>query len=163
MAMVGEMGTMERVDRRGDALERALAPVFAAVQRAAGPVLRYCLGLVLLWIGLLKFHDPAPVEGLILASFPALASGGFVYILGVLEVIAAIVLFSGRGARYVGLVVPFLFVDTLAIFLTAPAVTYGDAGFPYLALPGQFLLKDLVLAAASLALVALDGVKRAAN
>ena len=77
--------------------------------------------------------------------------------------IAALVLFSGRGARYVGLVVPLLFVGTLAIFLKAPAVTYGDAGFPYLALPGQFLLKDLVLAAASLAIVALDGMKRAAN
>lgn len=163
MAMAGKMGTMEMVDRRGNALERALTPVFAAVRRAAGPALRYSLGLVLLWIGLLKFHDPAPVEGIIRASFPALASGGFVYALGVLEVIAAIVLFSGRGARYVGLVVPFLFVGTLAIFLKAPAVTYGDAGFPYLALPGQFLLKDLVLAAASLAIVALDGVKRAAN
>jgi putative oxidoreductase len=163
MAMVGEMGTMERVDLRANALDRALVPVFAAVQRIAGPALRYSLGLVLLWIGLLKFHDPTPVEGLIRASFPALASGGFVYALGVLEVIAAILLFSGRGARYVGLVVPLLFVGTLAIFLTAPALTYGDAGFPYLAFPGQFLLKDLVLAAASLAIVALDGVKRATN
>jgi putative oxidoreductase len=163
MAMVGEMGAMETVDLRANALDRSLAPVFAAVQRVAGPALRYSLGLVLLWIGLLKFHDPAPVEGLIRASFPALASGGFVYALGILEVIAALVLFSGRGARYVGLVVLLLFVGTLAIFLKAPAVTYGDAGFPYLALPGQFLLKDLVLAAASLAIVALDGVKRAAN
>jgi uncharacterized membrane protein YkgB len=163
MAMVREMDTMEMVDLQGNALDHALAPVFTVVQRVAGPALRYSLGLVLLWIGLLKFHDPAPVEGLIRASFPALASGGFVYALGILEVIAALVLFSGRGARYVGLVVPLLFVGTLAIFLKAPAVTYGDAGFPYLALPGQFLLKDLVLAAASLAIVALDGMKRAAN
>jgi uncharacterized membrane protein YkgB len=141
---------------RGNGVERALAPVFAAVQRLAAPALRYSLGLVLLWIGLLKFHDPVPVVGLIAASFPIVASTGFVYVLGALEAIAALILFSGRGARYVGLVVPLLFVGTLAIFLKAPGVSYGDAGFPFLSLAGQFLLKDLVLAAASLAIVALD-------
>jgi uncharacterized membrane protein YkgB len=146
---------------QGNSVERALAPVFAFVQRIAAPALRYSLGLVLLWIGLLKFHDPTPVEGLIKAAFPFLASSGFVYVLGVLEVIAALVLFSGRGTRYVALLIPLLFVGTLAIFLIAPAVSYGDAGFPFLTLAGQFLLKDLVLATASLTLVASDSAKHA--
>ena len=85
------------------------------------------------------------------------------YVLGVLEVIAALVLFSGRGTRYVALLIPLLFVGTLVIFLIAPAVSYGEAGFPFLTLAGQFLLKDLVLATASLTLVAGDSAKHASR
>ena len=43
-----------------------------------------------------------------------------------------------------------LFLGTLSLLLTTPGVT-AAGGFPVLSvLPGQFLLKDLVLAAAAL-------------
>ena len=41
------------------------------------------------------------------------------------------------------------------IFVTTPKVAYGDAGFPLLQLPGEFLLKDLVLFAAGAAISAM--------
>jgi uncharacterized membrane protein YkgB len=117
----------------------------------AAPALRISLGVILLWIGLLKFADPTPVVGLIQASpFHALGNAGFVHFLGVLEVIAAALLLTNRAVRYVGLATVLLFASTLTIFLTTPAVVYGMAGFPHLSLAGQFLLKDLVLAAASI-------------
>ena len=128
------------------ALTRAIAPKF----------LRYSMALILLWIGGLKFADPSPVVGLLQASFSFLASNQVVYLLGLVEVILAILLAAGIGVRYVGLAVMGLFVGTLAIFLIAPAVTYGDRGFPFLSLPGEFLLKDLVLMAAAMALVAME-------
>jgi uncharacterized membrane protein YkgB len=53
----------------------------------------------------------------------------------------------------VGLLVMGLFAGTLTIFVIAPAVSYGTTGFPYLTLPGEFLLKDLVLFAAAFTLV----------
>jgi uncharacterized membrane protein YkgB len=110
------------------------------------------MGVVLLWIGALKFADPAPVVGLLQASLPVFASSGFVYVLGAVEVAAAALLFAGIGVRYVGLVCVALFLGTLAIFLIAPAVSYGEAGFPRLTLAGEFLLKDLVLLAVGVAL-----------
>jgi uncharacterized membrane protein YkgB len=126
--------------------------LFAAAQRIAAPLLRISLGIILLWIGTLKFVDPSAVVMLLKASLPFLASDGFVYALGVVEVVAALALVLGIGVRYVGLLVLGLFAGTLTIFVISPMVT----GFPFLNLAGQFLLKDLVLFAATLMVIALD-------
>ena len=126
--------------------------VFSVVDRYSNRLLRYSLGVVLFWIGALKFVDPAPVVELLSASLPFLAFSAFVYLLGAFEVGAAALLVAGVAQRYVGLFVAGLFVGTLVIFLVAPAVSYGDAGFPNLTLAGEFLLKDLVLLAAALSL-----------
>jgi uncharacterized membrane protein YkgB len=131
--------------------------LFAAAQRIAAPLLRISLGIILLWIGTLKFVDPSAVVMLLKASLPFLASDGFVYALGVVEVVAALALVLGIGVRYVGLLVLGLFAGTLTIFVISPMVT----GFPFLNLAGQFLLKDLVLFAATLMVIALDYSKYA--
>lgn len=126
------------------------------VARIAYPFLRIAMGIVLVWIGGLKFVDPAPVVGLIGASpFAFLASNGFVYLLGVGEVIVGVLLFANIQVKYVGILTMGLFVGTLAILILTPKVAYGDAGFPLLSLPGEFLLKDLVLMAASASLSAM--------
>ncbi|SRR6266498_5605401 len=67
--------------------------LYIVMQRLAAPFLRISLGIVLLWIGALMFVDPTPVVGLLQAS-PFLASNTFVYLLGVLEVLSALTLFS---------------------------------------------------------------------
>jgi uncharacterized membrane protein YkgB len=130
-------------------------------QRFAGPALRLSLAVVLLWIGALKFVDPTPVVGLLQASFWFLAYPGVVYALGVVEVIAAGLLAFGIAQPLVGLLCMGLFSGTLAIFAIAPGVSFNDAGFPNLSLAGQFLLKDLVLFAASLAVAGLAPLRRA--
>ena len=130
--------------------------VFPFIERIAPYFLRFSLALVLLWIGVLKFVDPTPVRTLLHASLPFLAFNAFVYVLGVLEIIAAILLFAGVWLRYVGLLCLLLFVGTLTIFLITPAVT----GFPLLTLAGQFLLKDVVLAAAAVSVAAMDAAKQ---
>lgn len=129
-------------------LARRISPVFV----------RVALGVVLLWIGALKFVDPAGVVGLLEASLTFLAFPAVVYVLGVLEVIAALLLFTGKALPYASLLLVGLFGGTLLIFLIAPAVTYGDAGFPLLSLPGEFLLKDVVLMAASVSVAAKEVV-----
>jgi len=90
------------------------------------------------------------VVALLQASLPFLAFTAFAYLLGVVEVLAALWLFSGKALKGVGLLLVSLFAGTLTIFLIAPAVSYGDKGFPFLSLAGEFLLKDLVLIAVSL-------------
>ncbi len=124
--------------------------IFEVTDKVAPRMLRWSLGLVLFWIGALKFADPTPVVGLLEASLSFLAFPGFVYLLGVFEIAAAAALFSGLALRYAGLLIAGLFVGTLVIFLIAPAVSYGEAGFPSLSLAGQFLLKDIVLLSAAL-------------
>jgi uncharacterized membrane protein YkgB len=129
--------------------------LFTFAQRIAAPFLRISLSVILIWIAALKFVDPSPVVGLLNASLPFLASSGFVYLVGALEIIAGLLILAGIGVRYAGLLVLVLFAGTLTIFLIAPAVT----GFPVLTLAGQFLLKDLVLSAATVMLIALDSAK----
>jgi uncharacterized membrane protein YkgB len=138
-----------------------MEPLFRLAERLAAPALRVSLAVVLGWIGALKFVDPAPVLGLLSASFAFLAFPAVVYALGAAEVAAAALLLSGLAQRWVGLLCLGLFSGTLAIFVIAPAVSYGDAGFPNLTLAGEFLLKDLVLFAASLAVIALAAEPRA--
>jgi reactive chlorine resistance protein C len=133
--------------------------LFSLVERIAGPVLRISLGLIILWIGALKFADPSPVVGLLHASLPFLAFKGFVYTVGALEIAASILLLTGIAVRYVGLLILIIFAGTLTIFVIAPSVTYGPQGFPYLSLAGQFLLKDLVLASAAIAMVAMESMR----
>lgn len=125
-------------------------------RRFAEPLLRASLGLVLLWIGALKFADPSPVVGLLEGSLPFLAFGGFVYLLGVLEVFASLLLFFGIAVPWVATGLVGLFAGTLLIFLVAPGISYGDGGFPLLTLPGEFLLKDAVLMAAAITLMSLS-------
>ncbi|TME94547.1 MAG: DUF417 family protein [Chloroflexi bacterium] len=137
--------------------------LFDLAQRIGEPLLRFAMGLVLLWIAALKFVDPAPVRGMLEASLPIFASNGFVYSLGVLEILAALLLFAGLWVRYVGLALLLLFGGTLTIFLVAPAITYGSHSFPILSLAGQFLLKDTVLAAAAINLVAMDSARARAR
>lgn len=110
--------------------------LFDAAQRIAAPFLRVGLGIIVLWIGALKFFDPSPVVVLLEASLPFLACEGFVYVLGVLEVAAALALILGIGVRYGGLLVLGLFAGTLTIFVISPTVT----GFPFLNMAGEFLL-----------------------
>jgi len=115
--------------------------LFHLSQRIGEPLLRFTMGLVLLWIAGLKFVDPAPGRGMLEASLPLFAFNGFVYTLGVLEIVAALLLFAGLWVRYVGLALLLLFGGTLTIFLVAPAITYGPHNFPILSLAGQVPLE----------------------
>ena len=131
----------------------------SAARRIAGPFLRISLALILAWIGALKFVDPSPVVGLLQASLPFLAFNAFVYLLGTIEIVVAILLITGIALPYAGLVTVGLFAGTLTIFAIAPAVT----GFPVLSLAGQFLLKDLGLMAAAVNVIAMAPARQPAQ
>src|SRR5215211_5115459 len=134
------------------------------ISRISYPLLRISMGIILAWIGGLKFVDPSPVVGLIGASpFAFLASNAFVYLLGAGEVIVALLLFANIQTKYIGILTMLLFVGTLSIFVTTPKVAYGDAGFPLLSLPGEFLLKDLVLFAAGASISAMAQARETAS
>ena len=123
----------------------------------------YTLVTVIAWIGALKYtsYEAAAIQPLIAHSpifswlFSILSVRTFAAVLGSLEILAAL-LIAVRPLFPVLSVIGsamgiLLFLSTLSFLFTTPGVTQVSAGgFPVLSvLPGQFLLKDLVLVSAS--------------
>jgi len=121
------------------------------------------LTLIYAWFGGMKFAayeanglvglvQPSPVLGWVYELFSV---RGFSTALGVLELsIAALIaarLIAPQVSAVGGLLSAGLFVTTLSFLLTTPGVIEPSVGFPGISVaPGQFLLKDAGLLAASL-------------
>lgn len=128
-------------------------------------LLRWALVLVFLWFGAMKFtmyeaDGIAPFIGHspLMSWLGMFGTQGQSYFIGVIELSTAAALaigafrpvFSALGA----LMSIATYLITLTFFVTTPGVAEANAGgFPAIsAAPGQFLLKDAVLLAASLVL-----------
>jgi uncharacterized membrane protein YkgB len=80
---------------------------------------------------------------------------GFSVLLGVTEIVIALLIagrpLSARAALIGSALAVGMFSTTLSFLLTTPGVWEASAGgFPALSVPGQFLVKDVVLLGASL-------------
>jgi uncharacterized membrane protein YkgB len=125
---------------------------------------RYGLVLVLLWIGGMKFtaYEAAEISGFVANSplmhwaYSLFSIQGFSALLGGTEIVIALLIsaqpLSGRAALVGSASAVGMFLTTLSFLLTTPGVWEATAGgFPALSVvPGQFLLKDVVLLGASL-------------
>lgn len=130
-------------------------------------VLRWALVVVFIWFGAMKFTAyeangiaPFIINSPIMSWLHSLfGTQGASYVIGTLELSTAVALiigafqpiFSALGAAMSAAT----YLITLTFFLSTPGVAEATAGgFPAIsALPGQFLLKDVVLLAASLCLL----------
>lgn len=134
-------------------IDRSLAP---ALTRWGQLISRYGLVLVLAWIGFGKY---VKMEARVLIQHSPLMSWVYqvfsvtfvAYALATMEIIAALLIalqpLWPRASAAGSALAVVLFAGTLSFLFTTPGVvvTYAH-GFPVLsALPGQFLLKDLVL------------------
>src|SRR5215471_15051997 len=125
---------------------------------------RYALVVVIAWIGALKYtsYEAAAIQPLIAHSpllswlYSAFSVRTFAAALGTAEIIAALLIavrpLSPRISAVGSAMGVLLFASTLSFLFTTPGATAAAAGgFPVLSvLPGQFLLKDLVLVSVSL-------------
>jgi reactive chlorine resistance protein C len=121
-------------------------------------VARYGLVIVLLWIGAMKFtaYEAEGIKPLVAHSplmswvYRVMSVGGFSALLGVVE-IAIGVLIALRPVWPLGSAVGSgfaagMFLTTLSFLVTTPGWEPSLGGFPALsAMPGQFVLKDVVL------------------
>src|SRR5262245_43425593 len=141
-------------------------------------VARYGLVVVLLWIGGMKFTD-YEAEGIrpLVATSPFMSwaydfmsVADFSALLGVIEIAIALLIalrpvWPVASALGSGLAAG-MFLTTLTFLVTAPGWESSLGGFPALsAMPGQFVLKDLVLLGVALwtageALAAREVVRR---
>jgi uncharacterized membrane protein YkgB len=129
---------------------------------AGRQLVRYGLVVVIAWIGALKYssYEATAIHPLIANSplmswlYDILSVRALAATLGTLEIIAALLIalraVSPRVSAIGSAMAVVLFLGTLSFLFTTPGVT-AAGGFPVLSvLPGQFLLKDLVLLGASL-------------
>ncbi len=133
------------------------------LQRAGGTALRWALVLIFLWFGCLKFtaYEAKGIAPLVMNSpllawaYSALGEQGISMAIGVIEIAIGVLIalrsvsprWSGIGS--VGSAITYLI--TLSFLLSTPGVWQEGYGFPFLSgMVGQFLIKDVVLLAASL-------------
>ena len=157
-------------ERPGEAMTGSWA--LNVAERTVGPhqslaLLRWALVIVFLWFGGMKFtsYEANGIAPLIahspIMSWLHVLFGvqGASYVLGVVELSTAVVLVAGAFnplASALGAAMSCLtYAITLTFLLSTPGVAEPMAGgFPAISAPiGQFLLKDVVLLAASLCLL----------
>lgn len=139
-----------------------VSKVGAQLETSSSIVLRYGLVLVLAWIGAMKFtaYEAEGISPFVSNSplfswtYPVFGQQGMSNILGVVEIAIALLIASrlwSPAASCVGsLLASGMFVSTLSFLITTPQAWLDGTGFPAMAVPGQFLLKDVVLLGASL-------------
>lgn len=139
---------------------------------------RYGLVLVLLWIGAMKFtaYEAEGISGLVTNSplmswaYQVFSTRQFAALLGASELLIAGLIaarpFSAMASAVGSALAVGMFLTTLSFLLSTPGVIEPSLGFPALSvLPGQFLIKDVVLLGAALwtAGEALRGTRRSSN
>lgn len=125
---------------------------------------RYGLVLVVAWIGLMKFtsYEAAAISGFISNSpllfwtYGLLGTQAVSTLIGVMELGIAVLIaarpFSARASALGSALAAGMFLTTLSFLLSTPGVAEPTAGgFPALSVvPGQFLIKDVVLLGAAI-------------
>jgi reactive chlorine resistance protein C len=124
---------------------------------------RYGLVFVLLWIGAMKFtaYEAEGISGFVSNSplmswaYQLFSKGQFSAILGSTELFTAVLIaarpISAKLSAVGSALAVGMFLTTLTFMFSTPDVVESSLGFPALsAMPGQFLIKDVVLLGAAL-------------
>ena len=128
--------------------------------------LRFSIVIVLGWIGAMKFtaYEAGAIEGLVASSpltawlYSVFDLQGASNLIGSIEIATAVALVLAPLHRWIAIAgaagAAAIFAVTASFLVTAPVWEASLGGFPALSVvPGQFLLKDLVLLAAALSLL----------
>ena len=145
------------------AREDSLEGMDSRIQALGLQVLRYGLALVIGWIGFMKFtsYEATGIQPLVANSpflgwmYHLLSVRQFSDALGVVEVGIAVLIalrsWSPTACAIGSIAAVLMFLTTLSFLVSTPGWEPSLGGFPALsALPGQFLLKDLVLLGAAI-------------
>ena len=160
-------------------LARLTAPrsaISTAIQTVGVYLVRYGLVLVIAWIGAMKFtaYEANGIQPLVANSpfmswvYHILSIQLFSKVVGLVEIVIAVMIALrplSAGVAAVGSgAAAVMFLTTLSFLVSTPGWEPSLGGFPALSVvPGQFLLKDVVLLGAALWSLgeALQHVKRA--
>lgn len=133
---------------RFDELDRQISTVMNDIGM---PIMRYAIGVVFVWFGALKALDISPAAQLVADTIVFVPPEVFVPILGVWEVLIGLC-FLYRPLVRVGILLLFLQMPgTFLPVLLLPDVVF--TAVPYgLTVEGQYIVKNLVIIGAALAI-----------
>src|SRR6266436_1474747 len=175
--LAGEPSTQGAITGSTSTRAGSLEVMDSRVQAVGFRVIRYGLALVIAWIGFMKFtsYEANGIQPLVANSpllswmYHLLSVRQFSVGLGVVEIGIAILIalraWSPKACAIGSAIAALMFLTTLSFLFSTPGWEPSLDGFPALsALPGQFLLKDVVLLGAAIwslgeALRSVNGMK----
>lgn len=125
---------------------------FARAESAT--VLRLALSFVFFWFGGLKLSGTSPVTGLVAEALPFVPARVAVASAGVIEVVIGLGLLTRIAPRFTMTLFFALLLGTFSLFLSQPYLIFADGCPLCLTVTGEFIVKNVVLIAAGLTLVA---------
>lgn len=114
------------------------------------PLLRVALGIVFLWFGALKIFGLTPVRDLIEQTYWFIPYDPFILFLGVWEIIIGIGLLAKLWLRGTLFLLWLQMAGTLFAAVLAPHMFFIGNNLFMLTVEGEFIVKNIVLIAASL-------------
>jgi putative oxidoreductase len=139
------------VAARARALDHAVSEVLRPVML---PVLRIVLGLLFLWFGALKVTGDSPVAALVAKTLPFANAHLVVLVLGSVEVALGLVLVTGKFLRLALPALVLHLAGTFTTFVVVPSLMFRDGDPLLLTADGEFVMKNVILIAAALVLIA---------
>ena len=134
------------------AYERLDAMIVGFLRKYSALFVRLAVAIVFIWFGALKVIGRSPVEDLVADTVAWLPAGVLVPGIGVLELLIGFGLLLAVGLRIVLLLFMLQMAGTFLIFLTQPGEAFQDGNPLLLTVLGEFVIKNLVLIAAGLAI-----------
>ncbi|ENM5913967.1 DUF417 family protein [Vibrio mimicus] len=138
-----------------------------SLDKVADNAVRFSIVIVLAWIGAMKFtsYEAGAIEGLVASSpltswlYSVFSLQGASNLIGFFEVATALALLFAPVHRIIAVLgaasATLTFAVTSSFLLSAPITEPSLGGFPAISVvPGQFLLKDIVLLSAAVSLLA---------
>lgn len=120
------------------------------MQKNGVTILRWTLAIVYVWFGLLKVLNVSPVVDLIVSTYPTFPEPAFIMFLGFWEIVIGL----GLMFRvYLRAVLALLWIQMAGIFfgfLLSPSLYFINSNPFLLSINGEFVIKNLVLIAASI-------------
>jgi uncharacterized membrane protein YkgB len=132
-------------------LDRLDQKVIAFMNSYAILIIRISLGIVFVWFGLLKVMGTSPVYDLASQVVSWLPSELFVPMLGIWEMAIGIWLLLGKALRVVLSLLFLQLAGTFLVLIIRPEAAFQGGNPLLLTTEGEFVVKNLVLIAAGLA------------
>ncbi len=133
--------TLDRIDRK----------VIGFMSSYAILIIRLSLGIVFVWFGLLKVMGVSPVFDLASNIVYWLPSELFVPLLGIWEMAIGVGLVSGKALRVILSLLFLQLAGTFLVLIILPEAAFQGGNPLFLTTEGEFVIKNLVLIAAGLA------------
>jgi len=128
------------------------------LEKLGAVIIRYGLVVILISVGALKFtaYEAEGIQGLVANSplmswmYSILSVRSHAALLGVIEIVLGVLIavrpFAPKVSAIGSIGAMIMFLITLSFLLTTPGVWQAGYGFPFPSpMPGQFLIKDLML------------------